>query len=130
MMRDSTGEDRRRAMKELFKVVVKTESYDLLQHEDDVLEYQPEVNQSIGQEYRRLFDGNQLLRMISDIKCPVVAIHGDYDVLPSEGVERPFSQLIKDFRFVVLEKCGHYPWYERYARDRFFNSLREEMLDG
>jgi pimeloyl-ACP methyl ester carboxylesterase len=116
-MRDSADEKRSVAMARLFRLVTKAESYALLPYEDDVLEYQPDTNESIGQEYRRLFDGNQLLRILPDIKCPVVAIHGDYDVLPVECVKEPFSRLIKHFRFIVLEKCGHYTWYEKYARD-------------
>jgi len=127
MMRDPADENRSVAMARLFRLVTKAESYALLPYEDDVPEYQPDTNESIGQEYRRLFDGNQLLRTVPDIKCPVVAIHGDYDVLPAEGVNEPFSRLIKDFRFVVLKKCGHYPWYEKYARDEFFRILRREI---
>lgn len=119
-------EARSEAMAKLFRLVTKAESYALLPYEDDVLEYQPDVNESIGREYHRLFDGNQLLRILPDIKCPVLAVHGDYDVLSAEGINGPFARLVKDFTFVMLEKCGHYPWYERYARDKFFAILRDE----
>ena len=129
MMRDPANEKRSLAMARLFRLVTKAESYALMPFEDDILEYQPDINESIGQEYRRLFDGNQLLRILPDIRCPVVAIHGDYDVLPAEGVNEPFSRLIRDYRFVLLEKCGHYPWYEEYARDEFFAILRDETLE-
>lgn len=129
MRNSSDREPRTEAMARLFRLAAKEESHTLLPHEDDVLEYQPNVNESIGREYHRLFDGNRLLRILPDIRCPVVAIHGDYDVLPAEGVKEPFSRLIKDFRFIVLEKCGHYPWYERYARDAFFTILRDETLE-
>ncbi|MFO7996195.1 MAG: alpha/beta hydrolase, partial [Dehalococcoidia bacterium] len=69
----------------------------------------------------------QLLEIIRRIKCPVLAIHGDYDPHPAHGVKDPLSRAIKDFRFVLLEKCGHYPWRERKARDMFYCILNAEI---
>ena len=61
------------------------------------------------------------------IKCPVTAIHGDYDPHLADGVRIPLSRVLKDFKFILLEKCGHEPWIEKYAKDKFFNVLREEI---
>ena len=69
-----------------------------------------------------------LLALASGIKCPVTAIHGDYDPHPYRGVKTPLAEALDDFRFILLEKCGHEPWRERYARDRFFQVLQEEIL--
>jgi pimeloyl-ACP methyl ester carboxylesterase len=69
----------------------------------------------------------KLLLLGEQIKCPVVAIHGDYDTHPAEGVKEPLSRVLKDFKFILLKKCGHEPWIERYARDEFFRVLRYEM---
>ena len=57
----------------------------------------------------------------------IIAIHGDHDPQPAEGVQRPLSRIIKDFRFILLEKCGHKPWVERSARDRFYTILKSEI---
>jgi pimeloyl-ACP methyl ester carboxylesterase len=57
----------------------------------------------------------------------VVAIHGDYDPHPTEGVREPLSKVLKDFRFIMLEHCGHLPWIEREAREGFFELLRGEL---
>ena len=57
----------------------------------------------------------------------MVAIHGDYDSHPAEGVEKPLSAILNDFRFIILGNCGHKPWIERQARDRFFAILEEEL---
>jgi pimeloyl-ACP methyl ester carboxylesterase len=51
--------------------------------------------------------------MGKNIECPVVAIHGDYDPHPADGVRIPLSNVLKDFRFILLGKCGHVPWFER-----------------
>jgi len=57
----------------------------------------------------------------------VVAIHGDYDPHPAEGVQKPLSALIEEFRFVLLKKCGHTPWLERQAQEEFYKVLEEEL---
>ena len=60
----------------------------------------------------------------------MVAIHGDYDPHLAKGVEKPLAAVLKDFRFILLKKCGHLPWIERAARDRFYAVLREELWQG
>jgi len=69
----------------------------------------------------------KLLELGRNIQCPVVAIHGDYDPHPVEGVSVPLSRVLKDFRFILLDKCGHYPWLEQNVRDNFFKILKSEV---
>ncbi|MHC4132842.1 MAG: alpha/beta fold hydrolase [Planctomycetota bacterium] len=69
----------------------------------------------------------QLLALGKDIKCPVIAIHGDYDPHPPEGVQKPLSAIIKSFRFILLKNSGHKPWIERKAREEFFRVLKEDL---
>jgi pimeloyl-ACP methyl ester carboxylesterase len=69
----------------------------------------------------------ELLDAARQIRCPVVAIHGDYDPHPAEGIRTPLAAILSDFRWYQLERCGHSPWRERFARDEFFRILREEM---
>lgn len=68
-----------------------------------------------------------MLENADKIKCPVTAIHGDYDPHPADGVEKPLSQKLSDFKMIRIEKCGHKPWQEKYARDKFYEILREEL---
>jgi pimeloyl-ACP methyl ester carboxylesterase len=69
----------------------------------------------------------KLLGLAGKIQCPVVAIHGDYDPHPAEGVSKPLAKIIPDFRLVLLKNCGHKPWIERQAKDRFYEVIREEL---
>ncbi|HME55048.1 MAG TPA: alpha/beta hydrolase [Candidatus Lokiarchaeia archaeon] len=69
----------------------------------------------------------KLLQLGEDIECPVLAIHGDHDPHPGEGVRVPLSRIVKDFRFILLERCGHEPWMERQARKQFFQILETEF---
>jgi pimeloyl-ACP methyl ester carboxylesterase len=68
-----------------------------------------------------------LIALAKDIRCPVVAIHGDYDPHPSDGVRIPLSGVLKDFQYILLENCGHVPWFERRAKDAFYSILRKEI---
>jgi pimeloyl-ACP methyl ester carboxylesterase len=127
---DGQEGDKSQAMAKLFRLIARADSYAPLPIKDEVLEYQPDINMSVGQEFMEMLESKELLNLGRKIKCPVVAIHGDYDLRPARVVREPFSGLIKDFRFYLLEKCGHYPWIERYARDKFFKVLREEITHG
>ena len=71
----------------------------------------------------------ELLKTVSRIQCPVVAIHGTYDPHPAEGIREPLSRVLPDFRFILLEDCGHLPWIERQARDEFFRVLEQEISE-
>ncbi|MFP4474014.1 MAG: alpha/beta fold hydrolase [Desulfatibacillaceae bacterium] len=71
----------------------------------------------------------RLLKAIEGIQCPVVAVHGDYDPHPARAV-LDLEGRVEQFRFILLEKCGHRPWVERHARERFFHILREELRPG
>ena len=74
-----------------------------------------------------LRSSGKLLELGKQIECPVVAIHGDYDPHPTEGVWKPLSAVLNSFRFILLENCGHMPWIERQARDKFYKILKEEL---
>ncbi len=70
----------------------------------------------------------KLLALAQQIQCPVVALHGDYDPHPSEGIQKPLSAILKDFKFHLLQHCGHKPWQEKQARDNFFAILQDELI--
>jgi len=91
------------------------------------IEYQPDIHERVWNEAKDLRQSGELLRMGGQIRCPVVAIHGEHDPHPFEGVRTPLSRVLKDFRFVLLKSCGHNPWLERYASDRFFDVIRGKL---
>lgn len=84
-----------------------------------------DIFQRVWASAAKMRETGELLELAEDIRCPVVAIHGDYDPHPAEGVEAPLSRALEDFRFVLIENCGHTPWIERQAREKFYTILRE-----
>jgi len=105
------------------ELISRADSYDNVTHPDEIVVFQPDINRKVWSEAHELRKRGELLEMGRSVACPVIAIHGDYDPHPAEGV-RILSTVIKDFRFILLEKCGHYPWYERQARDSFYRILK------
>lgn len=93
----------------------------------DPLPFQPEIYTAVWPEAAALRASGALLALGRAIRCPVVAIHGAYDPHPAGGVRLPLSRVLPDFRFVLLERCGHEPWRERHARDRFYDLLEHEL---
>ncbi len=93
--------------------------------ESDALEEQPEIYRKVWPEVEKLRADGVFLDLAARIECPVLAIHGDYDTHPAEGVREPLSRLVRDFEFVLLERCGHTPWNERYGREPFYELLEE-----
>ena len=105
----------------------KADAYDPLPHDSEVLSCSPDIYQRVWGEANKMRSTGELLRLGERIECPVVAIHGDYDPHPGAGVREPLSSVLKDFRFVLLEKCGHHPWLERQAKQNFYDTLRREI---
>lgn len=114
-------------MARLGALLFRSDCYDPLPHEDEILEYRYDIYQRVWGQASEFRSSGKLLELGSKIKCPVVVIHGDYDPHPAQGVRESLSWLLPDFRFIFLEKCGHYPWLERYAREKFFSILKSEI---
>ncbi len=93
----------------------------------ETLAHQYDINRAVWDEARALRRSGALLELGRSIDCPVVALHGDHDPHPADGVRLPLARVLRDFRFVLIEKCGHYPWVERQARERFYTLLRDEL---
>jgi len=102
----------------------KSDAFDPLPHTSEVLDCNAEIYAQVWNEGAQLRRSRELLEYGKKIRCPVTAIHGDYDPHPVEGVEKPLSAVLEDFRCIRLEKCGHTPWFEREARQEFYRVVR------
>jgi pimeloyl-ACP methyl ester carboxylesterase len=125
-MSDSGGQHLNKKMARFGQLISKADSYEPIPHDDYALETQFGVFQNVWNEAQELRHSGRLLELAAMIQCPVVAIHGDYDPHPAEGVRKPLSHVLEEFRFVLLKNCGHTPWFERQARDEFYKVLKRE----
>jgi pimeloyl-ACP methyl ester carboxylesterase len=120
--------DKDRLLARFGQLMSKADSYDPLPDNNrESLKAAYDINFRVWGEAEKLRHSGELLEFGKRIHCPVLAIHGDYDSHPSEGVKIPLSRVLKDFRFILLEKCGHYPWLERFAGDKFYDILKSEI---
>jgi pimeloyl-ACP methyl ester carboxylesterase len=124
----ATAGDKDKSMARLSALFAKADTYAALPQKDEALGFREEINRKVWEEAKKLRTSGEILELGKKIKCPVLAIHGDYDPHLAEGVRGPLSRVLGDFRFILLEKCGHEPWLERYARDEFFRILRKEIV--
>jgi pimeloyl-ACP methyl ester carboxylesterase len=109
-------------------LAAKTDMYDpLAADKSDLVGLQGDLYQSVWQEAAEMRRNGQLLALSQHLTCPVVALHGDYDPHPAEGVQLPLSTMLKNFRFVLLKNCGHTPWLERQAKGNFYRILKKEL---
>jgi pimeloyl-ACP methyl ester carboxylesterase len=106
----------------------KADTYDPLIDNSNKIIYDFNIFQKVWNEAVKIRKSGLLLDIGSKIKCSVVAIHGDYDPRPAEGLKEPLSKRLKGFRFILLENCGHKPWIEKQARNKFYKILKMEII--
>lgn len=63
----------------------------------------------------------------ASIACPVLMLHGATDPHPGPATAATLRASIPQLTYVELARCGHAPWLERHARDRFLHLLREGL---
>lgn len=108
-------------------LIAKADACDPIAYVDETFHTQYSIFRGVWDQASELRKKGVLLQMAHAIRCPVVAIHGDYDPHPARGVEEPLSGACPDFRFCLLKKCGHRPWIERDASDAFYEVLIREI---
>jgi pimeloyl-ACP methyl ester carboxylesterase len=124
-LNDLAIEDKDTPLARFGELISRADSYDPLPYDSELLECRFDIYRNVWEEASEMRSSGRLLELGKKIRCPVIAIHGDYDPHPYEGVKTPLSHILKDFRFILLEHCGHRPWVERAARDRFYKVLKK-----
>lgn len=92
-----------------------TESYDIKAHTET-------WNDMI-----RLQENGTYPNAFSIIKVPVLMLHGSYDPHPGSMIYDSLKPYIKNMEYIELDKCGHYPWKEKYAKSKFFSLMIDWM---
>lgn len=127
---DPEGEKKDALITRLGVLASKTDTYDPVPSDADApnrVGARGDLFQAVWARAAAMRRSGELLALGGRIRCPVVAIHGDYDPHPAEGVEKPLTAVLDRFHFVLLETCGHKPWIERGARDQFFAVVEGEL---
>jgi len=91
------------------------------------VDFDVSINVSVWREASAMREDGSLLEMVKRIRCPVIAIHGDYDPHPAAGVSEPLRAALPHATFKLLERCGHKPWQEVYAKGIFYRCLDQSI---
>jgi len=59
------------------------------------------------------------------VRVPVLMMHGKDDPHPGSEIRASLQAHIPHLEYLEFERCGHYPWLERAAREPFFDRLRQ-----
>jgi pimeloyl-ACP methyl ester carboxylesterase len=128
-MEDPAVHDKDPVLARLGVLLSHADAYDPGSFPDEAFHSQYQVFRGVWDEACDLRRNGVLTQMAHAIRCPVIAIHGDYDPHPANGVNEPLSRECTDFRFILLKKCGHRPWIERNASDAFYEALVREIKE-
>ncbi len=120
--------DRNTAFEKLSKLVRKADSYEPIEDNNDI-EIIPDVFKAVWSKASKLRKDGLLIHYLNKITCPIVAIQGDYDPHPAEGILLPLQKSSCTFEFELLKKCGHKPWIESKAQETFYKVLIRHVLD-
>lgn len=68
-----------------------------------------------------------LLDQLSKISCPTLIIHGDYDPIPYEEIEK-IHEAIEGSEFFLLKECGHFAHIEKPVE--YFHIIRNFLYEN
>ena len=129
-METTTSSEREASFKKLGLLVSQSDSFDPIEDTGNDTKLSPEVYYPVWKEASKLRRSGQLLDYFNSITCPIVAIHGDYDPHPSEGIRIPGEKSPCDFHFELLKNCGHKPWIEKQAKVDFYRVLEKHLNES
>ena len=86
------------------------------------------MHNSIWREAAKLRTNGELLKSFKQIKSKIVLIQGENDPHPARGLTIPFKENAIDCETYILEKCGHSPFMEKYAKEIFYKILQQIIV--
>jgi pimeloyl-ACP methyl ester carboxylesterase len=63
------------------------------------------------------------------IGVPVLMLHGAQDPHPGRVIHAGLKAFMPHIEYRELNRCGHYPWLEKWARERFFHVLHRWLAE-
>ncbi|MCA1663419.1 MAG: alpha/beta hydrolase [Myxococcales bacterium] len=91
---------------------------------DDEGAFDARANQETWNDMLRLQAAGVYPAAFAAIDVPVLMLHGAYDPHPGTMIRDGLTPFIPQLEYREWERCGHYPWLEKHARDDFYRTLR------
>lgn len=104
-------------------IVDQAYSYDLISPELELLDIDGVGNKQAWQDMIALQERGVYPSAFERIDVPALLIHGDVDPHPGDWIHRELLPHVPQLEYIELERCGHYPWMERFAREAFLEQV-------
>lgn len=111
-------------MEKIPEILDKSDNYCLIdrrKHKADKAD--SEMHNKIWGEAAKLRTNGELLRTFQNIKSRIYLIQGECDPHPAKGVTIPLRENGIPCEAYILENCGHSPFMEKYAIEKFYDIL-------
>ena len=99
-------------------------SYDPLTTDVEIAWADARGHREANDNWKRLRDEGKYPAAFAAIESPVLMLHGEADPHPGKMIRDSLLPMLPQLEYIEYDRCGHYPWIERHARDRFFRDLR------
>lgn len=120
--------EQNKMMKEFAVVFDTSDKYSPVRNNKELENLDWNIFKSVWEDFIKLREApNYIKSEFSKIKIPVTLIQGDYDPHPTQEIYAFLKDCIPQIKLYELEKCGHYPWIEKYAKDDFYRIVAEEL---
>lgn len=122
-----TTEEQNRLFDSLGALAGRAQAYDPLESEGDGIVPDRRGYEETWADVLRLQETGQEPIAFAAIQAPVLMLHGADDPHPGRQIRRHLRTFVPQLELVLLHKCGHEPWRERRARERFLRLLRKRL---
>lgn len=119
-------DDRLRAIGSLHQRI---DSVRLIPHRDETVAFDARGHEETWGDMLRLQAENRYPAAFASIRAPVLMIHGEDDPHPGRMIHDNLAPHLPQLEYHELTRCGHYPWLEEFARDRFYFVLRNWLTN-
>lgn len=117
----ATDED----MKKIPGILERSDNYYLESREKLIVDKADnEMYNRIWNEAAKMRTNGELLKAFKNIQSKLFLIQGVYDPHPIEGIIKPLKENGIPCEAYILDKCGHSPFMEKYAKEKFYEILQ------
>ncbi len=102
-----------------------TFSHDLISQDLETLTCDHTAHEETWNDMIKLQEEGLYPGSFSRIKAPVLMQHGEVDPHPGAMIANGLREHLPQLAYIEYARCGHYPWFERHAREPFYSDLRK-----
>ena len=110
------------------RLILPLYSYELAGEDQELGDCDARAHDETWDDMLRLEQEGLYPAAFSAIRSPAIMLHGALDPHPGRMIFAGLKPYIPQLEYREWERCGHYPWLEKAARDEFFDCLRQWLV--